>query len=73
MAKVRAEFKAIIGDGPVTLDKIRECRYTKRVLQETLRLFPPVPGDGYEATRDEVLPGGYLVPKSQRVSRVAVA
>ena len=67
-AKVLAEFEEVVGDAEVmTLDLVRQCRYTKQVLHETLRLFPPVPGDGYEATRDEVLPGNLSVAKGQRV------
>ena len=40
-ARVLDEIEAVIPDGAITYDKIVQLRYTKAVLQETLRLFPP--------------------------------
>ena len=67
--KVRQEFERVLGPpgSPITLEQVKECRYTKWVLQETLRLFPPVPGDGFETTAETVLPGNYRVPQGVRV------
>ena len=37
------------------------------MLQEVIRLHPPVPGDSKEAVRDDVLPDGTKVPKGAGV------
>ena len=65
--KVLDEFDRVLGPNPPTLSTVRECRYTKQVIQETLRMYPPVPIDGYEAQTDDVLPGGFPIPKGQCV------
>ena len=36
-------------------------RYVEAVLQEVIRLHPPVPGDSKEAVKDDVLPDGTKV------------
>eukprot|EP00339_Tiarina_fusa_P005094 CAMPEP_0117017186 /NCGR_PEP_ID=MMETSP0472-20121206/13457_1 /TAXON_ID=693140 ORGANISM="Tiarina fusus, Strain LIS" /NCGR_SAMPLE_ID=MMETSP0472 /ASSEMBLY_ACC=CAM_ASM_000603 /LENGTH=479 /DNA_ID=CAMNT_0004721485 /DNA_START=24 /DNA_END=1460 /DNA_ORIENTATION=- len=60
-AKVIAEINDVLGDEPLTFDNIKKLTYLKWVLQETLRLRPPVPVDGYTAKKDDVLPGGFRV------------
>ena len=37
-------------------------------VMETLRLFPPVPTDIKQAAEDDVLPGGFHVPKGTRIT-----
>ncbi|KAI6015338.1 cytochrome P450 monooxygenase CYP63 [Pisolithus orientalis] len=41
--KLRQEVAHICGDQPPTYEKIKKLKYMKAVIDETLRLFPPVP------------------------------
>ena len=43
---------------PVSLDALRSCRYLQWILNETLRMHPPVPVNSRTAVRDTVLPAG---------------
>jgi len=65
--KVIEELETVIGDEEITFDNIKRLNYMKWVLQETLRLKPPVPVDGYTAMEDDVLPGGYRVKKGWEI------
>jgi cytochrome P450 len=40
-AAVLAEIDTVIGAGPITMEALQQLKYTKAVLQETLRLYPP--------------------------------
>lgn len=40
--KVRAEAEAVCGDGEPNWEQAQSLVYTKRVIQETMRLYPPV-------------------------------
>ena len=66
-AKVVKEINEVLGDAEVDFENIKKLTYMKWVLQETLRLKPPVPVDGYEAFEDNVLPGGYRMKKGWEV------
>ncbi|KAL1742984.1 cytochrome P450 [Schizophyllum fasciatum] len=44
LAKLRTEILAVCGqNGSPTISQLRSLKYTRAVLNETLRLFPPVP------------------------------
>jgi cytochrome P450 len=43
LAKVLAEIAAVTGNGPVRPEHIAALVYTKQVLNETMRLYPPAP------------------------------
>jgi len=43
------------------------------VLNETLRLYPPVPFNLRTAVKDDVLPNGYVIPAGRRVAARAPA
>ncbi|OAV90036.1 hypothetical protein PTTG_06619 [Puccinia triticina 1-1 BBBD Race 1] len=49
-------------DGLLTLDQVREMKYLRAVLNETLRLHPPVWANTRHAFEDDVLPSGVFVP-----------
>lgn len=44
-------------------ESIKNMKYLKAVLDETLRLYPPVPVNGRKALEDDILPNGIFVPK----------
>jgi cytochrome P450 len=39
--KLRAEVATVIGDRPATAEDLRQLKYTERVVNEALRLYPP--------------------------------
>eukprot|EP01102_Stenamoeba_stenopodia_P016561 TRINITY_DN57_c0_g1_i1.p1 TRINITY_DN57_c0_g1~~TRINITY_DN57_c0_g1_i1.p1 ORF type:complete len:496 (-),score=123.72 TRINITY_DN57_c0_g1_i1:44-1531(-) len=73
--KMIEEMESILGPSPanpedtsrgepeIDWENLKKLKYVKAVLYETLRLFPPVPVDGYQACKDDVMPGGYFIPK----------
>ena len=61
--KVREEADAVLsGDFP-TFELAQKLSYTKRVLQESMRLYPPVWSVSRIATQDNVL-NDFLIPKN---------
>jgi len=44
------------------LQKLNEMKYLRNVLDESLRLYPPVPIDGRRAIEDDILPSGHHIP-----------
>ncbi|WP_040768794.1 cytochrome P450 [Tsukamurella sp. 1534] len=67
LERVRAEIDDVIGaDAAPTFDQVPRLRYLRRVLDETLRLWPAAPTMARTAVRDTVLtettaPGGYTM------------
>ena len=61
-AKLHAELDSVLGDRPPALADIPNLVYARAVLDETLRLYPPVPLLPREAIQDEEF-GGYHIPK----------
>ena len=64
--RLHAELDAVLGGRPPTLADLPALPYTRAVIDETLRLYPPVPLLVREAGRDETLrrknvPAGSLV------------
>jgi cytochrome P450 len=65
-ARVRAEIAAVTGGSPMRGEHIESLRYTQQVIQEAMRLYPPVPLIVREARRvlrlgTEVIGTGTLV------------
>jgi unspecific monooxygenase len=57
-ARARAEIDRVWGDTPEPgYDQVAKLRYLRRVLDETLRLWPTAPAYAREATQDTVLAG----------------
>ncbi|TKX51948.1 cytochrome P450, partial [Halorubrum sp. SS7] len=53
---------AVVSSGPLTAGAVRDMEYTERVLNESMRLYPPV----YTLFREpklDVKLGGYRVPE----------
>ncbi|TCO77076.1 cytochrome P450 [Chromatocurvus halotolerans] len=42
LEKLRAEVDAVVGEGDVTFEHIRQLPYVRAVFRETLRLYPPI-------------------------------
>ncbi|XP_033228435.1 cytochrome P450 4C1-like [Belonocnema kinseyi] len=65
--KVYQELKHIYGDVIpenvlITIDDLREMRYTERMIQESMRLFPPV-AFVLRKVEEDLDVGGYTMPK----------
>ncbi|KAF7312278.1 Cytochrome P450 monooxygenase [Mycena indigotica] len=74
LARVRAEIAAQLGDlRSPTFEDIKELKLLRATINETLRLFPPVPGNVRSAIRSTTLPsniqGGkpYYIPAGTKV------
>ena len=53
-ARMRAEIEAVVGDGVIEFDHVRQLSFTRNVFREMLRLYPPItfiPRVALEATR----------------------
>eukprot|EP00892_Ulva_mutabilis_P007898 jgi/Ulvmu1/5480/UM023_0016.1 len=59
-AKVQAEVDAVLGDGKPTMEQLTQLKYTTRVINEAMRLYPQPPVLIRRALEDDVL-GGHRV------------
>jgi cytochrome P450 len=57
--RARAEVDAVWGDATPAFEQVARLRYVRRVLDESLRLWPTAPGFAREARADTVLGGRY--------------
>jgi cytochrome P450 len=66
--RLRAEANAVLGPGDraATWADLGRLVYTRQVLQETLRLYPPAWGMSRHVVDDDVL-GGYTIPAGSMV------
>ncbi len=53
--KLHAEIDSALGDRVPTLDDVKKLPYTRAIIEETLRLYPPVPMLAREALADETI------------------
>jgi cytochrome P450 len=60
-ARLHAELGAVLSGNVPTVDNLPDLKYTHMVIDEALRLYPPVFGFGRKAIGEDVL-GGYYVP-----------
>lgn len=63
---VRAELAAIVGDGAVDRERLDRLDVTKAVINEALRLYPPVPFLAREAIDQDEL-NGHAVRKGMQI------
>lgn len=63
--KVRAEIADVLADRPPVLSDLPRLAYTGMVIQETLRLYPPIPSFGRQAIGDDVIAGYPIRSKSK--------
>ena len=60
------EAKAVAGDGPITAALVEALSYSRQVIQEAMRLFPPASGIGRQARAAMEL-GGISIAAGARV------
>lgn len=65
--RVRAEIEEVVGDGPVTREALDRLVFTKAVIDETMRLYPPAPFIGREALDADEVAGEPVRKGSQLV------
>ena len=62
-----AELDEVLGDRPPEFGDVPDLEYTERVLQEAMRIYPPVPQIPRETTERLEL-GGYTIPEGATVA-----
>jgi len=67
LAKAQAEVDAVWGADEPDFEQVARLRYVRRVLDESLRLWPTAPGYAREARVDTVLGGRYPMRAGQWV------
>ncbi|HWD06230.1 MAG TPA: cytochrome P450 [Amycolatopsis sp.] len=67
LARARAEVDSVWGDDDPVFGDVAKLRYVRRVLDESLRLWPTAPGYAREAREDVVLGGKYPMRKGDWV------
>lgn len=60
-AKLVSEINSVLKGEAPSFENIKQMKYLQTVVDETLRLYPPVPIDPKSAVNDDVLPNGYKV------------
>ncbi len=60
--KVLEEVERVVGDGPLTYEKLGKLDYCTCVINESLRMFPPAQANRKDATEDTML-GPYKIKK----------
>jgi cytochrome P450 len=61
-AQLQAELKAVLNGKSPTVADVENLPYTRMVIAESMRLYPPAWAVGREASRDVSI-GGYVLPK----------
>jgi cytochrome P450 len=64
--RMQEEVDKVVGDRPVEAGDLRDLDYTRRVIQEALRIYPPVWALGRKCVQDTEL-GGHLIPAGTEV------
>ncbi|CAI5975863.1 unnamed protein product [Closterium sp. NIES-65] len=66
MAKLQAEVDAVLGDRQPSIEDFKKLRFTTRVINEAMRLYPQPPVLIRRALEDDVL-GGYPIKEGQDI------
>jgi cytochrome P450 len=64
--RVRAEVQMTLGDRPPTAQDLPQLAYTRMVIEEAMRLYPPVWGVTRRAAQDDEI-GGFHIPRNSIV------
>ncbi|WP_069159652.1 cytochrome P450 [Nocardia altamirensis] len=65
--RVRAEVQEVCGDSPIAYEQVAKLRYTRCVVDETLRLWPSAPGYFRAARADTELGGCWPVREGEPI------
>ncbi|KAJ3115531.1 hypothetical protein HDU96_000478 [Phlyctochytrium bullatum] len=60
--KIRQELDEVTGGSVPTFDQVVQLKYLNAVFLETLRLYPSVPIETKISVKEDVLPGGIVIP-----------
>ena len=63
---VREEVRRVLGDRTPAIEDLKHLTYTKAVLDETLRLYPPAWVVSRKAVEEDEI-GGYPIPAGQKI------
>ncbi|CAN6239036.1 unnamed protein product [Urochloa humidicola] len=66
MAKLQYEVDSILGDGLPTIEDVKKLKYTTRVINESLRLYPQPPVLIRRSLEDDTL-GGYPIGRGEDI------
>ncbi|MEU2121160.1 cytochrome P450, partial [Nocardia niwae] len=66
-ARARQEIDEVCGDGDIAFEHVAKLRYVRRIVDETLRLWPTAPGYFRKARADTMLGGRYPFEKNEWV------
>jgi cytochrome P450 len=61
---LHAEIDSVLRDEPLVPSRLAELNYTRQVIDETMRLYPPIPGILREARATDLLCGHRIPPRS---------
>jgi cytochrome P450 len=65
--KLRAEVMSVLNGRPPTAEDLPRLVYTRMVIEEVLRLYPPLLTTNRQALKDDVV-GGYTIPAGALIS-----
>lgn len=63
---LRAEIARVLGTNAPTLELVKQLSYTQRVVDESMRFYPPVPIASRTSVSEDRI-GGYVIPKGTEV------
>ena len=66
MAQGQAEIRAVLGDQPPTFEQLHQLRFLDQIIDESLRLYPPIHLGSRLAAQDLEF-NGYHIPAGTRV------
>jgi cytochrome P450 len=64
--KLRAEVESVLGERSLTADDLPKLKYTRMVIEEGMRLYPPAWMFGRRALKEDVV-GGFRIPADSLV------
>lgn len=67
LRRAKEEVRDTLGQGPLTMEKVRALDYLRCIFEEALRLYPPIWSMPRNATRDTTL-AGYRIRRGDGVS-----